>query len=275
MGGIDVFNQVEESARYILSKINIKPKLAVILGSGLSNITDCIKDRKEISYKDIPYFKDSNVVGHEYKLIFGKLGNTSVVMMAGRFHYYEGYSMKDLTFPIYVLKAIGVESLIVTNACGGINENFKPGDLMLIKDHINITGLNPLIGENDERFGLRFPDMSEPYSISKINYAKNIAFNLNIDLKEGTYFYYTGPSYETKAEIIAFKTLGADVCGMSTVPEVIVANYLGMEVLGISCITNMATGISKTKHTHEEVLEVAAKSSRNLVRLVEELIKNW
>ena len=268
MGGIDVFNQVEESARYILSKINIKPKLAVILGSGLSNITDCIKDRKEISYKDIPYFKDSNVVGHEYKLIFGKLGNTSVVMMAGRFHYYEGYSMKDLTFPIYVLKAIGVESLIVTNACGGINENFKPGDLMLIKDHINITGLNPLIGENDERFGLRFPDMSEPYSISKINYAKNIAFNLNIDLKEGTYFYYTGPSYETKAEIVAFKTLGADVCGMSTVPEVIVANYLGMEVLGISCITNMATGISKTKHTHEEVLEVAAKSSRNLVRLV-------
>ena len=275
MGGINVFNQVEESARYILSKINIKPKLAVILGSGLSNITDCIKDRKEISYKDIPYFKDSNVVGHEYKLIFGKLGNTSVVMMAGRFHYYEGYSMKDLTFPIYVLKAIGVESLIVTNACGGINENFKPGDLMLIKDHINITGLNPLIGENDERFGLRFPDMSEPYSISRINYAKNIAFNLNIDLKEGTYFYYTGPSYETKAEIIAFKTLGADVCGMSTVPEVIVANYLGMEVLGISCITNMATGISKTKHTHEEVLEVAAKSSRNLVRLVEELIKNW
>ena len=275
MGGINVFNQVEESARYILSKINIKPKLAVILGSGLSNITDCIKDRKEISYKDIPYFKDSNVVGHEYKLIFGKLGNTSVVMMAGRFHYYEGYSMKDLTFPIYVLKAIGVESLIVTNACGGINENFKPGDLMLIKDHINITGLNPLIGENDERFGPRFSDMSEPYSISRINYTKNIAFNLNIDLKEGTYFYYTGPSYETKAEIIAFKTLGADVCGMSTVPEVIVANYLGMEVLGISCITNMATGISKTKHTHEEVLEVAAKSSRNLVRLVEELIKNW
>lgn len=275
MGGIDVFNQVEESARYILSMINLKPKLAVILGSGLSNITDCIKDKKEISYKDIPYFKDSNVVGHEYKLIFGKLGNTSVVMMAGRFHYYEGYSMKDLTFPIYVLKAIGVESLIVTNACGGINENFKPGDLMLIKDHINITGLNPLIGENDERFGLRFPDMSEPYSISRINYAKNIAFNLNIDLKEGTYFYYTGPSYETKAEIVAFKTLGADVCGMSTVPEVIVANYLGMEVLGISCITNMATGISKTKHTHEEVLEVAAKSSRNLVRLVEELIKNW
>ena len=275
MGGINVFNQVEESARYILSKINIKPKLAVILGSGLSNITDCIKDKKEISYKDIPYFKDSNVVGHEYKLIFGKLGNTSVVMMAGRFHYYEGYSVKDLTFPIYVLKAIGVESLIVTNACGGINENFKPGDLMLIKDHINITGLNPLIGENDERFGPRFPDMSEPYSISRINYAKNIAFNLNIDLKEGTYFYYTGPSYETKAEIVAFKTLGADVCGMSTVPEVIVANYLGMEVLGISCITNMATGISKTKHTHEEVLEVAAKSSRNLVRLVEELIKNW
>ena len=275
MGGIDVFNQVEESARYILSMINLKPKLAVILGSGLSNITDCIKDRKEISYKDIPYFKDSNVVGHEYKLIFGKLGNTSVVMMAGRFHYYEGYSMKDLTFPIYVLKAIGVESLILTNACGGINENFKPGDLMLIKDHINITGLNPLIGENDERFGPRFPDMSEPYSISRINYAKNIAFNLNIDLKEGTYFYYTGPSYETKAEIVAFKTLGADVCGMSTVPEVIVANYLGMEVLGISCITNMATGISKTKHTHEEVLEVAAKSSRNLVRLVEELIKNW
>ena len=211
------YNKVEESARYILSKITTKPKLAVILGSGLSSITDCIKEKEEISYKDIPNFKVSNVSGHEYKLIFGKLGNTNVVMMVGRFHFYEGYSMRELTFPIYVLKAIGIESLIVTNACGGINESFNPGDLMLIKDHINITGLNPLIGDNDERFGQRFPDMSEPYSISRINYAKNIAFNLNIDLKEGTYFYYTGPSYETKAEIVAFKRLGADACGMFTV----------------------------------------------------------
>lgn len=270
-----MFDKVKESTDYIISKITTKPKLAVILGSGLSGITDCIKEKEEISYSDIPNFPVSSVKGHDYKLIFGKIGNMDVVMMAGRFHYYEGYSMKDVTFPIYCLKALGVESLIVTNACGGINESFNPGDLMLIKDHINMTGLNPLIGPNDERFGPRFPDMSEPYSIKRMNYAKNIAFNLNIELKEGTYYYYTGPSYETKAEISAFRVLGADTCGMSTVPEVMVANYLGIEVLGIACITNMATGISKTKHTHEEVLEVANKSSRNLVKLVEELIKNW
>ena len=196
-----MYEKVKESLEYISSRTKIKPTLAVILGSGLSKITDCIEEKEEISYKDIPNFKSSSVIGHNYKLIFGRIGNINLVMMDGRYHYYEGYSMKELTFPIYVLKALGVNSIIIANACGGINESFKPGDLMLIEDHINITGLNPLIGDNDERFGPRFPDMSEPYSISRINHIKNIAFNLDIELKIGTYLFYSGPSYETKAEL--------------------------------------------------------------------------
>lgn len=269
------YNKVKKTVNYIKKKINITPSLGIILGSGLGSLASKVENQIVIPYKNIPYFPQSKVSGHSYNLIVGNIGKTKVVLMQGRFHYYEGYSLKELTFPIYVLKMLGISSLIVTNACGGINSSFTPGDLMIIKDHINMLGNNPLIGDNDERFGPRFPDMSEAYSKESIQLAKKVANKLNIDIKEGVYALYSGPSYETAAEIQAYKNLGADAIGMSTVPEVIVANYLNIKVLGISCITNMATGISKTKHSHEEVLQVANKASKNLCLLVEEIIKSF
>ena len=269
------YKKVLKTSNYLKKRINIKPTVGIILGSGLGSLVDKVENKVVIQYKNIPYFPQSKVSGHSYNLVFGNIGKTNVVIMQGRFHYYEGYSLRELTFPIYVLKELGITDLIVTNACGGINTNFKPGDLMLIKDHINMLGNNPLIGDNDERFGPRFPDMSEAYSKEKISLATTIANKLNIDIKEGVYALYSGPSYETAAEITAYKNLGADAVGMSTVPEVIVANYLKIKVLGISCITNMATGISKTKHSHQEVLEVANVASSKLCKLVEEIIKSY
>lgn len=269
------YDLVKEAADFINSKIVRKPTLGIILGSGLGSIVDIMEEKVVIPYSDIPNFPQGTVAGHKHNLVFGKIGKTEVVAMQGRFHFYEGLEMNVLTFPIYVMKMIGVENLIVTNACGAINENYKPGDLMLIKDHINLAGKNPLIGPNDERFGPRFPDMSEAYSLERIDYAKNIANKLGINPQVGVYAFYSGPSYETAAEIRAFKAMGADTCGMSTVPETIVANYLGMKVLGVACITNMATGISKTKHSHEEVLRVANKASEDLCMWVKDIIKNW
>lgn len=270
-----LYNKIQKTTNFIKKRISTSPTLGIILGSGLGSLVDKIEDKKIIPYKDIPFFPQSQVSGHEYNLVFGTIGKTNIVAMQGRFHFYEGYSLRELTFPIYVLKQLGIKDLIVTNACGGINPSFKPGDLMLISDHINMIGNNPLIGENDSRLGLRFPDMSEAYSKERLTFAKDIATKLNIDIKEGVYALYTGPSYETAAEIRAYKNLGADAIGMSTVPEVIVANYLNIKVLGIACITNMATGISKTKHSHEEVLLVASKASEKLCLLVEEIIKNY
>lgn len=267
------YNEVQKTTNYIKKRISVTPTIGIILGSGLGSLVDKIENKQIIPYKDIPIFPQSKVIGHEYNLVFGKIGKNNIVAMQGRFHFYEGYSLRELTFPIYVLKELGITSLIVTNACGGINSSFTPGDLMLITDHINMLGNNPLIGDNDERFGPRFPDMSEAYSKELIKHAKESSNKLNIELKEGVYALYSGPSYETAAEIKAYKNLGADAIGMSTVPEVIVANYLQIKVLGISCITNMATGIAKTKHSHKEVLEVANKASKNLCLLVEDIIK--
>lgn len=268
------YKKVMKTVNYINKRINIKPTLGIILGSGLGSLVEKVRNPIILPYKNIPYFPISKVSGHEYNLVFGTIGKTNVVIMQGRFHFYEGYSLRNLSFPIYVLKELGITDLIITNACGGINSEFTPGDLMIIKDHINMIGNNPLIGDNDERFGPRFPDMSEAYSKERIKLTKDLAKKLNIEIKEGVYALYSGPSYETAAEIQAYKNLGADAIGMSTVPEVIVANYLKIKVLGISCITNMATGISKTKHSHEEVLAVANKASKNLCLLVEEIIKS-
>lgn len=268
------YSNVIETTNYIKQKIKCRPSIAIILGSGLSGITNNIKNKEELNYKDIPHFLNSKIQGHEYKLTFGEIGKNKIVALQGRFHYYEGYNLKDITFPIYVLKMLGIKTLIITNACGGINTSFNPGDLMIISDHLNISGLNPLIGDNDERFGPRFPDMSEIYSKRLIKLTKDIASKNNISVKEGVYAFYTGPSYETSAEIKAYSILGADAIGMSTIPEAIVGNYLNLEILGISCITNMATGITKNKHSHEEVLQVAATSSQNLCILVSEVIKN-
>ncbi|NRT73538.1 purine-nucleoside phosphorylase [Clostridium beijerinckii] len=268
-----MYNKIIESTKYIRSKINRAPKIAIILGSGLGDLVNEVRDVESISYKDIPNFPISTVKGHEGKLVFGKINDIEVMLMQGRFHYYEGYTMKEVTYPIYVMKKLGIEKIIVTNACGGINKSFEPGTLMLINDFINLFGDNPLIGINDDRLGPRFPDMSEPYKLELIEKAREVGDKLGIKYAEGVYAGFMGPYYETAAEIVMIGRHGSDAVGMSTVPETIVANYLGMDVLGIACITNMATGIQKVKHSHDRVVETARKVSSDLCRWVSEIIK--
>ncbi len=268
-----MYDKIMESVEYIQDKIKRSPKIAIILGSGLGDLVNNVKGIEDISYKDIPNFPVSTVKGHEGKLVFGKINNIEVMLMQGRFHYYEGYTMKEVTYPVYVMKKLGIEKIIVTNACGGINKSFEPGTLMLIKDFINLFGDNPLIGVNDERLGTRFPDMSEPYKLELIDKAKKIGDDLGIKYAEGVYAGFMGPYYETAAEIVMIGRHGADAVGMSTVPETIVANYLGMDVLGIACITNMATGIQKVKHSHERVVETAKKVSSDLCRWVTKIVE--
>lgn len=269
------YDKVKESAEYIRRRTSQKPEIGIILGSGLGALADIMENKEVIPYKEIPNFPQSHVAGHAGNLVFGTIGEETVVVMQGRFHYYEGFTMKEVTYPIYVMQLLGVKNLIVTNACGGINRGFKPGDLMLITDYINMLGNNPLIGENDERFGVRFPDMSEAYSMELRNNASAIAQKLGIEYKEGVYALFSGPCYETAAEIRAFACMGADAVGMSTVPETIAANYLGMRVLGIACITNMATGIAAKKHTHEQVVRVANEASQKLCAWVGGIVKEW
>lgn len=268
-----MYDKVMESVTFIKEKLSFEPKIAVILGSGLGDLVSVMTDKEYIAYEDIPNFPQSTVKGHAGRLVLGKIKGVPVLCMEGRFHYYEGYTMKEVTYPVFVFKKLGLEKLLVTNACGGINTDFEPGTLMIINDFINLMGTNPLYGPNDERFGPRFPDMSEPYSLDLINKAKSVANKLDIAYKEGVYAGFIGPCYETKAEIVMIGRHGADAVGMSTVPETIVANYLGMKVLGISCITNMATGIQKVKHSHDRVVEVAQKASKNLCLWVENLIE--
>lgn len=268
-----MYEKIMESVGYINEKINRNPKIAVILGSGLGDLVNSVEDAEYIKYEDIPNFPISTVKGHEGRLVFGKINGVEVLLMQGRFHYYEGYTMKEVTYPIYVMKQLGIEKIIVTNACGGINKSFEPGTLMIINDFINLFGDNPLIGVNDERLGTRFPDMSEPYKIDFINKAKKIADKLGIKYGEGVYAGFMGPYYETAAEIVMIGRHGADAVGMSTVPETIVANYLGMDVLGIACITNMATGIQKMKHSHERVVETAEKASVDLCKWIVRIVK--
>ncbi|NHL28124.1 purine-nucleoside phosphorylase [Clostridium botulinum] len=268
-----MYNKIMESVSYINEKVKRNPKIAIILGSGLGDLVNVVEDMENISYEEIPNFPVSTVKGHEGKLAFRKINGVEVLLMQGRFHYYEGYNMKEVTYPIYVMKQLGIEKIIVTNACGGINTNFEPGTLMIINDFINLFGTNPLIGVNDERLGTRFPDMSEPYKIELMNKAKKVADELGIKYDEGVYAGFMGPYYETAAEVRMIGKHGADAVGMSTVPETIVANYLGMDVLGIACITNMATGIQKVKHSHERVVETAQKASANLCKWVSKVIE--
>ena len=268
-----MWDDVMKAAAYIRQKVSEKPVSGIVLGSGLGALADALEDKLAISYSEIPGFPESGVKGHAAQMVFGKLGDRSIVAMQGRFHYYEGFDMKQLTFPIYVLKQIGVKNMVVTNACGAINASFEPGDLMLITDHMNMTGMNPLRGKNDERFGPRFPDMTEAYNRELMAIARKTAEELSIPLQEGVYAFFPGPCYETAAEIRALKVMGADTVGMSTVPEVTVAHYLGMRVMGLSCITNMATGIAKTKHTHEAVLAAANEAGEKFCRLAAEVLK--
>ncbi len=269
------YDKVKESADYVKSRMNQNPTIGIILGSGLGSLVDIMEDKTVIPYADIPGFPRSHVVGHAGNLVIGRIGTETIAAMQGRFHYYEGFEMKEVTYPVYVMKLLGIEHLIVTNACGGINRNFVPGDLMILTDYINMLGKNSLIGRNDERFGVRFPDMSEAYSQDLIRKAEAAAEKLGIDYKKGVYAIFSGPCYETAAEIRAYAGLGADAIGMSTVPETIAANYLGMKVFGIACITNMATGIATTKHTHEEVVRIANESSSRLCSWVKQILLDW
>ena len=268
-----LYEKAQKSAEYISAHANKHPKIALVLRSGLGSLTADFKDCTELPYKDIPNFPVSTVSGHKGALLTGELCGKEVFALEGRFHFYEGYSMKELCYPFYVLKLLGVETVVLTNACGGINKSFEPGTLMLITDFINMMGTNPLIGPNDERFGTRFPDMTEAYNKELRELFKKTAAEIGTEIKEGVYLGFMGPCYETAAEIRAFSNMGADAVGMSTVPETIACNYLGMKVLGISCITNMATGIQKVKHSHERVLEAANRAGEDLSRLLKEFIK--
>lgn len=269
------YEKVKESAQFIESRTALRPTIGIILGSGLGSLVDIMEERTVIPYKEIPNFPQSHVAVHAGNLVIGRIGQEIIAAMQGRFHYYEGFTMKEVTYPIYVMKLLGIENLIVTNACGGINRDFVPGDLMLLTDYINMLGNNSLIGENDERFGVRFPDMSEAYSRELMQKAERTAERLGLSYQKGVYAIFSGPCYETAAEIRAYERLGADAIGMSTVPETIAANYLGMKVLGIACITNMATGLAKTKHSHEEVMRIANESSEKLCSWVRELLMDW
>lgn len=249
------------------------PEIGIVLGSGLGELADTYCE-VAIPYSDIPHFAPSTVAGHKGRLVFAEISGRKVVMMQGRNHYYEGHSMSEITYPIKVMKEMGVKTVILTNAAGAINKSFNPGDLMVITDHINFMGANPLIGPNDDRFGTRFPDMSEIYDKGLIKIVDEAGRLLRIDLKHGVYIASSGPSYETPAEIRMARTLGADAAGMSTVPEAIVANYCGMKVIGISCLSNFASGISTKKLSHEEVIETTNKVKAKFKELILKVIPN-
>lgn len=263
---------IEAAVGYIQSRIKTRPSIAVVLGSGLGALACDLSGSVEIPYCDIPGWPGSTAAGHAGKLVIGRLGERDVAVMAGRAHLYEGYSPAQVTHGVRVLGALGVRAIVFTNAAGGINLSLKRGGLVLISDHINLQGGNPLVGPNDDALGPRFPDMSDAYSESFRSTAKQVAMELGIAVQEGVYAALTGPSYETPAEIRYLRAIGADVVGMSTVPEVIVARHMGIEVLGISCVTNMAAGILPNKIDHEEVLETGAMVRDTLVRYLKNLI---
>lgn len=247
------------------------PEVGLILGSGLGELANEAEDGLTIPYEDIPGFPVSTVEGHAGQLVYGTLGEKKVLAMQGRFHYYEGYSMQEVTFPVRVMKDLGVESLLVTNAAGGVNTEFHPGDLMIISDHINFTGDNPLLGPNDSNLGARFTDMSQAYDKEYQNLIKETADSLSISVQEGVYLGLSGPTYETPAEIRMIRTLGGDAVGMSTVPEVIVARHAGIRVAGISCITNYAAGMQETLN-HEEVVETTERVKETFKSLVKAVV---
>ncbi len=267
------YDEVLETTQWLQERIEGPVEMGLILGSGLGALANDFEESQAFDYKDIPHFPVSTVEGHAGRLVFGTCQGRKVVAMQGRFHFYEGWTLDKVTFPVRIFKLLGCSYMIVTNSSGGINIDWTPGDLMLIKDHINLTGANPLVGHNDDRFGPRFPDMSDAYRINLRRHAMRTARKLNIRLRTGVYAGVLGPSYETPHEIKMMRRMGADAVGMSTVPEVIVANHMGINVLGISCITNMAAGVSAQPLTHDEVTENAEKARESFTSLLHEIIK--
>src|SRR5579864_7828849 len=255
----DLFVRAESAAQFLLSQTALRPKIGLILGSGLGAFADSLADSTRVPYAQIPAFPRSTAIGHAGQMVIGNAGSVPVAAMQGRVHLYEGYSAQEVAFPIRVFGRMGIRAVILTNAAGGINLKYKQGALVLIKDHINLQGLNPLVGPNDDRFGPRFPDMSYAYSRKFGKVAQEEAARLGLTLDDGIYAALLGPSYETPAEIRYLRTIGADLVGMSTVAEVIAARHMGIEVLAISCVTNMAAGILDQALSHEEVMETGQK----------------
>lgn len=249
--------KITAAADYIKSHTHLRPKIGLVLGSGLGDYADTLEDAVKLPFSQIPNFPVPTIAGHQGAMVFGRKCGQEVVVLQGRIHYYEGLPQQEITLPIRVLAALGVTTLVLTNACGGVNLDFRPGDLMLISDHINFSGASPLIGPNLDSFGPRFPDMSDLYTKALRQAVKQAAEEAGIQLREGVYAMYPGPNYETPAEIRMFRTLGADAVGMSTVPEALVAGHCGMQVMGVSCITNMAAGVLPVKLSHAEVIETA------------------
>ena len=263
-----MIKSIDEAVAFVRSKTSIQPQVGVILGSGLGNVVDALEVETSIPYSDIPGAKASTVVGHQGRMILARVNQTPVVVMQGRIHFYEGHEMSEVMFLSRVIGRLGIKQLIVTNAAGGVNTAYKAGDLMLISDHINFMGINPLRGPNIDDLGVRFPDMSEAYPESLRELAKGVAKDIGITLKEGVYLALSGPTYETPAEIRMLRVLGADAVGMSTVPEVIAMSHMNIPVLGISCITNMAAGVIKQKLTHQEVMDTTAMVQETFTKLV-------
>ena len=266
--GGDEFARAERAAKFIRSKTKLRPQIALVLGSGLGAFADELRSATRIPYERIPHFPRSTAVGHAGQLVIGKVEEIAVAAMQGRVHFYEGYSLGDVIFPMRVFGRLGIRAAILTNAAGGINLGFKQGTLMVLRDHINLQGSNPLIGPNDERFGPRFPDMTHAYSKTYRAAALEEARRLGIEVSEGVYAALPGPSYETPAEIRYLRAIGADVVGMSTVPEAIAARHMGMHVLGISCVTNMAAGILDKPLDHAEVLATGERVKDNFIALL-------
>lgn len=264
--------KIEEAVAYIEGKIALTPTIGLILGSGLGDLAGRIEDAVHIPYEEIPHFPTSTVAGHQGQLVIGQLAGRSVLAMQGRFHYYEGYSMQEVVFPVYVMKRLGIQVMLVTNACGGMNRSLAPGDLVIIRDHLNLTGANPLIGYNHPELGVRFPDMSQAYTPELIRFVEEQAKELDIKLGQGVYAGISGPTYMTSAELIMLARLGADLVGMSTVPEVIAASHASLMVIGISCVTDMAIGGEVEPLTHEQVVEVANRTKPKFISLVTRLV---
>jgi purine-nucleoside phosphorylase len=269
----DLLQKINETLNIIRGKTQDNYSVGIILGTGLGGLVKDIDVEFEIDYADLPHFPLSTVESHQGKLIFGKIHKKKIVAMQGRFHYYEGYSMQQITYPVRVMKFLGVETLLVSNACGGMNPNYRRGDIMLMVDHINLLGDNPLIGKNEDELGPRFPDMSEPYSLELIKLAEDVALDNKIKLQKGVYISVPGPNLETKAEYRFLRATGADVVGMSTIPENIVANHMGMKVLGISIITDECFPDSLKPTSVQEIIETAMKAEPKMTLIMKEVIK--
>jgi purine-nucleoside phosphorylase len=267
-----IFERAEEAARYVEGRTGTRPEVGLILGSGMGGVAERMEEAVRVPYGEIPHFPRATVEGHRGQLVVGRMAGVGVAAMQGRVHGYEGYTPEETTFPVRVLGRMGVRRLVVTNAAGGIREGLRAGDLVALADHINFTGRNPLVGANEERFGARFFDMTEAYSRRLRRLAREEAGRMGFELGEGVYVGLSGPSYETPAEIRAFRMLGADLVGMSTVHEVIVARHMGMEVLGISCVTNVAAGVQEAPIDHGEVMETGNRVGERLGRLLEGVI---